>query len=95
MHGIIFPLHTKPAARSFVTQIYAMTPASTHDLLLLHLTNELAPAERNAFEHVLISDQELQQDYRDFAAILQTLDQPLQFSPKESTIRLLLDYAKA
>jgi len=72
-----------------------MTPAATHDLLLLHLTNELSPAERNAFEHTLISDSELQQDYRDFAAILQTISIPLQFSPSDSTMRLLMDYAKA
>ncbi len=72
-----------------------MTQTSTHDQLLLHITNELAPAERNAFEHVLISDPGLQQDYRDFAAILDTLKASVSFEPGTSTMKLLLDYSRA
>ena len=69
-----------------------MTKSSTHDLLLAYLFDELRPSERNCLEHYLISSAELQQDLRDFRQTLAHLEMPL-LEPRESTVKLLLDYA--
>lgn len=80
---------------AFHLQMNAMTQTSTHDLLLLHLSGELSPAESSAFEHLLLGDAELQQDYSDFAAMLQVLEKQELYNPQAATMQLLLDYSRA
>ncbi|MDP2189322.1 MAG: hypothetical protein Q8J69_11635 [Sphingobacteriaceae bacterium] len=69
-----------------------MTPKSTHDLLLLHLFNELPPVDRNQFEHLLISDADLQQEYADYADMLGICNTPM-LEPCSTRLQQLLDYA--
>jgi hypothetical protein len=69
-----------------------MTPKSTQDLLFLHLFNELPPVGRNQFEHLLISDASLQQEYAEYAAIVGALQMPM-LEPSKSRLQQLLDYA--
>jgi hypothetical protein len=76
----------------FKLQIDSMTASSTHQLLVLHLFNELPPAERNGFEHLLISDADLQQDYADFSDLLPVLE-GAELAPDSTRLQALLDYA--
>lgn len=69
-----------------------MTQTSTHELLFLHLFNELPPVGRNQFEHLLISDADLQQEYTEYAEIINAFQVPL-LEPDASRLKQLLDYA--
>lgn len=69
-----------------------MTQSSTHDLLFLHLFNELPLVGRNQFEHLLISDANLQQEYAEYAEILDALHTPM-LEPCATRLQQLLDYA--
>lgn len=69
-----------------------MAQSSTHNLLFLHLFNELPPVDRNHFEHLLISDADLQQDYSEYAEIIGVLKAPL-LEPSKMRLQQLLDYA--
>jgi hypothetical protein len=69
-----------------------MTKTSTHHLLLLYLFNELSPADRNCFEHLLLSDADLQRDYHEMLEIKAALHSPL-LTPSERLVRQLMDYA--
>lgn len=69
-----------------------MAQSSTYNLLFLHLFNELPPVDRNQFEHLLISDADLQQDYSDYAEIIGALKVPL-LEPSKMRLQQLLDYA--
>lgn len=70
-----------------------MTESLTSLQLLLHITNELPPAERNSFEHLLISDEGLQHEYQQTEQLIGLLQNDEQLEPTDSTMRLLLDYA--
>lgn len=70
-----------------------MTQSSTQHTLLLHLFNELCPAEANAFEHLLISDAVLQQDYRETADLVAALTAEISPEPDPVRLKQLLDYA--
>ena len=74
-------------------QISSMAQSSTHHTLLLHLFNELRPAEANAFEHLLISDVELQQDYLETADLVAALTAEILPEPDPVRLKQLLDYA--
>ena len=69
-----------------------MAQSSTHNLLFLHLFNELPPVDRNHFEHLLISDADLQQDYSEYAEIIGALNAPL-LDQSKMRLQQLLDYA--
>jgi|GEM_PF-1348224 len=71
-----------------------MAKSSTHETLLLHLFNELPPVERNLYEHLLISDVELQQEYSDYTEIVAQLQIPL-LEPSNMRVQQLLDYASS
>ena len=70
-----------------------MAQSSTQHTLLLHLFNELRPAEANAFEHLLISDVELQQDYLETADLVAALTAEILPEPDPVRMQQLLDYA--
>jgi hypothetical protein len=69
-----------------------MAQSSTNNLLFLHLFNELPPVDRNQFEHLLISDADLQQEYTEYAEIIGALHTPL-LEPSKMRLQQLLDYA--
>lgn len=69
-----------------------MTKASTHHFLLLYLFDELSPADRNCFEHLLLSDADLQLDYHEMLKITAALHTSL-LTPNERIVRQLMDYA--
>jgi hypothetical protein len=69
-----------------------MAQSSTHNLLFLHLFNELPLVDRNHFEHLLISDADLQQNYSEYAEIIGALNAPL-LEPSKMRLQQLLDYA--
>jgi hypothetical protein len=69
-----------------------MAQSSTHELLFLHLFNELPPVGRNQFEHLLISDADLQQEYSEYAEIIGAIQVPL-LEPCATRLQQLLDYA--
>ncbi len=71
-----------------------MAKSSTQHTLLLHLFNELCPAEANAFEHLLISDAELQQEYLETADVVAALTAEILPEPDPVRLQQLLDYAK-
>lgn len=71
-----------------------MAKSSTQHTLLLHLFNELRPAEANAFEHLLISDAELQQEYLETADVVAALTAEILPEPDPMRLQQLLDYAK-
>lgn len=70
-----------------------MAQSSTQHTLLLHLFNELRPAEANAFEHLLISDVALQQDYHETADLVAALTAEILSEPDPVRLKQLLDYA--
>jgi len=70
-----------------------MTESLTSLQLLLHITNELPPAERNSFEHLLVSDGDLQHEYQQTEQLLALLQCDELLQPSDSTMKLLLDYA--
>ncbi len=70
-----------------------MAQSSTQYTLLLHVFNELCPAEANAFEHLLISDVELQQDYLETADLVAALTADILPEPDPVRLKQLLDYA--
>jgi hypothetical protein len=47
---------------------------------------------RNQFEHLLISDANLQQEYAEYAEIVGALQMPM-LEPSKSRLQQLLDYA--
>lgn len=71
-----------------------MAKSSTQHTLLLHLFNELRPAEANAFEHLLISDAELQQEYLETADVVAALTAEILPEPDPMRLQQLLDYAQ-
>jgi hypothetical protein len=71
-----------------------MAQSSTQHTLLLHLFNELRPAEANAFEHLLISDAELQQEYLETADVVAALTAEILPEPDPVRLQQLLDYAQ-
>lgn len=71
-----------------------MAKSSTQHTLLLHLFNELRPAEANAFEHLLISDAELQQEYLETADVVAALTAEILPEPDPVRLQQLLDYAQ-
>jgi hypothetical protein len=70
-----------------------MAQNSTQHTLLLHLFNELRPAEANAFEHLLISDPEMQQEYRETADLVAAFTAEVLPEPDPVRLKQLLDYA--
>lgn len=70
-----------------------MAQSSTQHTLLLHLFNELHPVEANAFEHLLISDAEMQQDYLETADLVASLLAEVSPEPDPLRLQQLLDYA--
>lgn len=70
-----------------------MAESTTSLQLLLHITNELPPLARNAFEHMLISDQKLQDEYAQTEQLFALLQAETLLQPSNSTMKLLLDYA--
>lgn len=70
-----------------------MAQSSTQNTLLLHLFNELHPVEANAFEHLLISDVALQQEYLETADLVASLTAEIAPEPDPVRLQQLLDYA--
>ena len=52
-----------------------MDRISTQSQIILYLYNELKPGEKESFEYQLMSDAELQSEFKSLATILRAMDQ--------------------